>query len=418
MIGMRLLEKVSTVMENRGIKFPVNHALLKQSESGLTWLLVIFDFARIDNLSAISDGSLIRHLNYELSPYRLILAENKTELVYAILLDELPAVPEKIELSFREDDVFQIGRDILGHEVAVKWSDLGHVIVAGMTGSGKSVFMRSITNQAIQDGFQLALIDLEDMTFGELAQCKNLVTPIGGVDTAERVLDVVLGMIEERKTLFSTVPGVKDIYDWNQGGSEKLPLVLLAIDEFNATIQTFGGIKSDFASKATQVAWRGRKYGIIMVIAGQTFEKVIVGPVRDQMITKICFQVTNASTSRIILGEAGAEDLSIPGRAITNRWGLIQTYHVDSFDVHEFEFSPFNFGLDEMDINILDAALVNDGKLTYELLTEFGFTRTEANKFRERMRRAGIAEVDKSQNNSLVVKKTAEILQILQSQQS
>lgn len=401
-----IIKTIATIFQNRNIPFPIGDVTIQQSKSGLNWLLFNFNLSKLSKIDFLLEDDLIRHINLELNPYQLITVEDDIGIFYAICLDKKPTLSNVIFQENQIDNIFQVGRDLLGKEIVISWEDLGHIIVAGMTGSGKSVFLRSITEQSINDGFQLALIDLEDMTFGALKNNSNLVAPIGGIKTAEKVLNVVLDIIEERKEIFSSRKSIQDIYDWNNNlkdDDKPLPMILLAIDEFNATVQTFGGTKSNFANKATQIAWRGRKYGIIMVIAGQTFEKVIVGPVRDQMITKVCFQVSNAAISRIILGESGAEKINVPGRAITNRWGLIQTYYHENFDNQIIEDSVER-KFSDFEIELLNTALEeNNGKLTYSFIQNFGFSRTEAKEIRENLMRRGIAKIDKNQNNALVI---------------
>ena len=419
MLGREVFSKVENVFSARGLEFPVSQIYLKQSAMGIVWLLIIFDFTKVQKVHHLTDPDLIHHINLELRKFRLIPVANSRTMLYAIPLDPKPVLPEIIERDEQVDEVFQIGRDFLNREIAVSWENLGHVIVAGMTGSGKSVFMRSLTNQAIHDGFQLALIDLEDRTFSQLVSNPQLLSPIGGLETAETVLDNVLFEINRRRQLFNYGSSVEDVNDWNKKYPTKhLPPILLAIDEFNATVLTFGGIRSEFASKATQIAWRGRKYGVTMVIAGQTFEKAIVGPVRDQMITKICFRVANSNISRVILERSGAEKIDVPGRAMTNRWGTIQTYYADSFDQDESEFRIDSM-LSQDEVDLIKSVMENnDGKLTYEYLIGLNFSRSEAKSIRDHLTQLGLAEVDKNQNNSLVLVIPPELSDSLQSQHS
>lgn len=416
-----IFRSVAKIFEARGLEFPVNNLFLKTSPTGVHWLLIMFDWQKVSRIQQLSDPDLIHHLNLELKKFRLFPVSDGSGqyFSYAIALDPRPELPKIITSSEQLDDKFQIGLDIMGREISTTWKDLGHVIVAGMTGSGKSVFMRSITNQAIHDGFKLALIDLEDRTFSSLITHPQLMAPIGGLSNAEQVLDSVIAEIERRKKLFVYGSSIEDVYDWNRKyPAKKLPLILLAIDEYNATVQTFGGIRSDFATKSTLVAWRGRKYGVVMVIAGQTFEKAIVGAVRDQMVTKICFRVANSVVSRVILEKNGAEKLDTPGRAITNKWGLIQTYYVESFDQAETEFKIEQI-LTDMEIELVKSVLkYNDGKLTYEYITSLGWSRSDAKTLRDRLVELSLAETDKNQNNSLVLNIPKEIEENLRGRKS
>jgi DNA segregation ATPase FtsK/SpoIIIE-like protein len=69
------------------------------------------------------------------------------------------------------------------------------------------------------------------------------------------------------------------------------------------------------------------KFGIQVVIAGQDFTKEIVGPVREQMRTRLCFRVATPDISTVVIGRRGAENIRVPGRAMMPM-GNVQTYLV------------------------------------------------------------------------------------------
>ena len=71
-----------------------------------------------------------------------------------------------------------------------------------------------------------------------------------------------------------------------------------------------------------------RKFGINLIFSGQSISADLVGPMRDQITTRLCFRVARKEISRIVVGRSGAELIQQPGRALTER-GALQAYYFD-----------------------------------------------------------------------------------------
>ena len=99
----------------------------------------------------------------------------------------------------------------------------------------------------------------------------------------------------------------------------------MILDEFNATALALGGANGDFCGDVATLAWRGRKFGISLVVAAQDFAMAIIGRMRDQ-VTPILFRVNNENLAHKVRLPDAVNLPDQPGLAVTREWGKIQTY--------------------------------------------------------------------------------------------
>jgi hypothetical protein len=254
-------------------------------------------------------------------------------LRYAFVLRyERKRLPEAVDFPGCERGRVTLGVDADGEEVGTSWERLGHLLVAGITGAGKSNLLRLLAHQAIGDGAKLLLSDIDGRTFPMLADHPALMEPIATTpEEAHQVVARGLAECDRRSVLYGTVGGFPDkLEDYNaqavREDAEPLPRVLVLLDEFNATALAQGGANGDFAGDVAALAWRGRKFGVNVVVAAQDFAMSIVGRMRDQ-VTPILFETRNEDLARKVgLSDAATLPSGRPGLAVTRRWGTFQTY--------------------------------------------------------------------------------------------
>jgi hypothetical protein len=205
-------------------------------------------------------------------------------------------------------------------------------MVVGKTGTGKSVFLRLLAYQALADGSQLLLSDLDSTTFPMLQGHPSLLAPITAtVEDAGSLVSLALAECDYRASLFATAPNYpENLKQYNAiCQAEPLPEIVVIFDEFNATVASQGGARGKLAQAVASLGWRGRKFGVRLVFAAQAFDKQIVGAVRDQVGDVIAFRVDTQQTARNC-GVAGAHSLpGIPGRAMSREQGVFQSYLLD-----------------------------------------------------------------------------------------
>lgn len=304
--------------------------VLTKTNAGDVWLFAELDDQRVPKFEPYEQSA--HHLSSSLRGMPVLLS-NHTGLRLAFLLTPVRRLPKVANLPAEiMPGRVMLGQTFSGKIAGGKWGAVGHMIVVGQTGAGKSVTVRSIVYQAIKQDFGLILGDLDGATFPMLAQHPALICPLAQNERDFiNVLRTAMGEIENRTRLYQGAANFPEtIEEYNQESAEPLKRVLVVLDEFNSAVSNTGGANGELAKLAAQVAWRGRKFGVTLVFAAQDFSKEIIGRVRDQVGAVIAHRVRSEEVARN-LGLAAAVRISekTPGRAITDRWGQIQSYYLD-----------------------------------------------------------------------------------------
>jgi len=310
---------------------------------------------------------------------------NSTGFRIAVILTPAKRLPKQINLPAN----LMSGRALIGlrpdgQAAGGKWGDLKHIIVVGYTGSGKSVTTRSLVYQAIRQEFSLILADLDGTTFPMLAENPALLSPLAGTtDEFIEALRVALGELEHRASLYKRATNFpENIEEYNlwalSNGQEPLKRVMVALDEFNSAITKTGGPDGKLGKLAVELASRGRKFGITLLLSAQDFSKEVIGAVRDEVGVIIAHKVNSENVARNV-GVAAAAQISerTPGRAITNRWGQIQAFYLDKS--HLMNGVPNASILTPKEKELAERALAETGgKISREVLMGWGLGQGEA----------------------------------------
>jgi hypothetical protein len=348
---------------------------------------------------------------------------NSTGLRYCIPLTPPKKMPKMLEFSDSERGICQMGVNLKGEAIAPMWADFVHLLVAGQTGSGKSNFLRLLAYQAASDGVGLLLADLDGTTFAPLAQHPSMMMPIAENpnDTAE-VVACAAQECHRRAALYKQAPDYpENIKDYNKiisiRGGKPLPHLLVILDEFSTVITSLGGARGDFGETVSELSWRGRKFGIHVVVAAQSFGKDIFGMIRDQM-SAICFHVESAQLARNV-GCEGAEDINVPGRCISSRWGLMQTYYLekdllialgqgDAEATIDTDSAPIIYDeLTDDEAELMRDALANGGMVTRSYLESRGYSTNDAKRLHETWSDRGWIELDPMNNRGYRITRKA-----------
>ena len=211
---------------------------------------------------------------------------------------------------------FGLGKDIAGKPLVADLTKMPHLLIAGATGSGKSVCINTIIMSLIMrsrpDELRLILIDPKRV---ELAGYNDLPHLIGQVvtdpDTALETMYWAVKEMERRYELLQEAR-VRDIIGYNEKSGEgeeleKLPYLVIIVDEFADLIMTSG---KDIELPITRLAQMARAVGIHLILATQRPSiKVITGIIKANFPARIAFQVSSRVDSRVILDMIGAERL-------------------------------------------------------------------------------------------------------------
>ena len=235
---------------------------------------------------------------------------------------ELPNISrENVYLSeiinnsdFKEKKVklpIALGKSISGKPLVGDLSSMPHLLIAGTTGSGKSVCINTIILSLLYrhtpEKCKFILIDPKMLELSTYEGIPHLLCPvITEAKKAASVLGWVVKEMENRYRLM-TKEGVRNIDGYNSKHKLPMPYIVVVVDEMSDLMLVAGKEIENYIQKLSQMA---RAAGIHIIMATQRPSvDVITGTIKANFPTRISFQVTSKIDSRTILGEQGAEQL-------------------------------------------------------------------------------------------------------------
>lgn len=260
-----------------------------------------------------------------------------------------PALPPMVDI-FENIDLREPGHIIMGvgeegELVQVPITQIFHHLVGGMSGWGKSIYLRSLLFQLMKEadtsGIKIGLADIENNTFPEFKGKQHIEWFASNAIEIEHMTAHMLKEVERRKALYESMRGgtPKDIDRYNalarREEKEPLPIIVLMYDEFSAfMLNRAQAQQKRILADIYQLALRARKYGIFLVLAGQSFKSDVVDTtVIGQFGFNICFRVRTVQHSMNIIGTPGAESLTQQGEALMRtkdgRIVRLQSLYVD-----------------------------------------------------------------------------------------
>ena len=204
-----------------------------------------------------------------------------------------------------------LGKNISGEPITGDLSSMPHLLIAGTTGSGKSVCINTIILSLLYkhspDKCKFILIDPKMLELSTYEGIPHLLCPvITEAKKAASVLGWVVKEMENRYRLM-TKEGVRNIDGYNKKHKISMPYIVVIVDEMSDLMLVAGKEIENYIQKLSQMA---RAAGIHIIMATQRPSvDVITGTIKANFPTRISFQVTSKIDSRTILGEQGAEQL-------------------------------------------------------------------------------------------------------------
>jgi len=216
--------------------------------------------------------------------------------------------------DFNKKDIrlpIALGKNISGVPVVGDLASMPHLLIAGTTGSGKSVCINTIILSLLYrhtpDKCKFILIDPKMLELSTYEGIPHLLCPvITEAKKAASVLGWVVKEMENRYRLM-TKEGVRNIDGYNAKHTLSMPYIVVVVDEMSDLMLVAGKEIENYIQKLSQMA---RAAGIHIIMATQRPSvDVITGTIKANFPTRISFQVTSKIDSRTILGEQGAEQL-------------------------------------------------------------------------------------------------------------
>ncbi len=235
---------------------------------------------------------------------------------------ELPNnVRENVYLSeilnnsdFKKRDIklpIALGKSISGKPIVGDLSSMPHLLIAGTTGSGKSVCINTIILSLLYrhtpEKCKFILIDPKMLELSTYEGIPHLLCPV--ITEAKKAASVLGWVVKEMESRYRlmTKEGVRNIDSYNTKHKLPMPYIVVVVDEMSDLMLVAGKEIENYIQKLSQMA---RAAGIHIIMATQRPSvDVITGTIKANFPTRISFQVTSKIDSRTILGEQGAEQL-------------------------------------------------------------------------------------------------------------
>ncbi len=204
-----------------------------------------------------------------------------------------------------------LGKSISGIPIVGDLSSMPHLLIAGTTGSGKSVCINTIILSLLYrhtpDKCKFILIDPKMLELSTYEGIPHLLCPV--ITEAKKAASVLGWVVKEMESRYRlmTKEGVRNIDSYNAKHKLPMPYIVVVVDEMSDLMLVAGKEIENYIQKLSQMA---RAAGIHIIMATQRPSvDVITGTIKANFPTRISFQVTSKIDSRTILGEQGAEQL-------------------------------------------------------------------------------------------------------------
>ena len=218
------------------------------------------------------------------------------------------------ETNFKNKDIklpIALGKDISGLPITGDLSSMPHLLIAGTTGSGKSICINTIILSLLYkhtpEKCKFILIDPKMLELSTYEGIPHLLCPV--ITEAKKAASVLGWVVKEMESRYKlmTKEGVRNIDGYNNKHKLPMPYIVVIVDEMSDLMLVAGKEIENYIQKLSQMA---RAAGIHIIMATQRPSvDVITGTIKANFPTRISFQVTSKIDSRTILGEQGAEQL-------------------------------------------------------------------------------------------------------------
>ena len=222
--------------------------------------------------------------------------------------------------------------------IYLDFTQVPHVLIAGATGWGKSIFLKNLIIQLINN-FSSIELELFDFKSGvELSDFKNLKQTKSFIvrpSQAEEEINRIYEEIEDRFSLITTTNS-KDWVSFNKKNHEKMIPKFVIIEEFTVLLAH----SSDISVTLTKSLAIARAVGVFFIFTSQRFDGKIIDPrIKANIDNRVCFHTADGVNSKVILDTTGAEKLKLKGRCLISTGGEIvegQSIYATENDVNKY----------------------------------------------------------------------------------
>ncbi|HUW72016.1 MAG TPA: DNA translocase FtsK [Candidatus Humimicrobiaceae bacterium] len=266
-----------------------------------------------------------------------------------------------------------LGRDVSGNPVYADLGRMPHLLVAGSTGTGKTIFLNSLILSLLYrnspETLRFILIDPKRVEFSIYKELPHLLSPV--IFDAQKTVNALKWLISEMERRFDVLSGngSRDITSYNEKvskeGEPSVPFIVLIIDELADLMAARG---REVEAGIVRLAQMSRAVGIHLVVATQRPSvEVITGLIKANITSRITFQVASQIDSRTVLDMAGAEKLLGAGDLLFISAEIAKPKRIQGAYVSEREVKKVVNWLETKIVTSLDSSCPS---LTEEILEE------------------------------------------------
>jgi S-DNA-T family DNA segregation ATPase FtsK/SpoIIIE len=226
----------------------------------------------------------------------------------------LRRILEEVDLRAASKLTFALGRDVAGHARATDLAKMPHLLIAGATGSGKSVMVNALISSllcnATPDEVRMVLVDLKRVELSAYNGLPHLMVPV--ITEPERAKAALKWAVTEMENRYRRFAGAnaRNLAGFNEGRADpvdRLPYIVIIIDELADLMMREG---KNIEEPIVRLAQKARATGIHLVLATQRPSvNVVTGLIKANFPSRIAFAMASQIDSRTILDMPGAEDL-------------------------------------------------------------------------------------------------------------
>ena len=252
------------------------------------------------------------NLRFEPVPGEALLGlEVPTPSPSKVTMREVMESPDFLKFAAKGGLPIALGADAGGDSVAMDLAALPHLMIAGATGSGKSVCINSVVASMLltkpPDQLRLLMVDPKQVELTPFNGIPHLVAPV--ITDVDDVSPMLRGMIREMTRRYKMMAdiGSRNISGYNAKSPEPMPYLVLIVDEL-ADLMLVGGFEIE--QSLVRLAQLGRAAGIHLVLATQRPSvKVVTGLLKANIPARVAFAVASQVDARVVLDTVGAEKL-------------------------------------------------------------------------------------------------------------
>jgi len=305
-------EKFSSLL--RSYKIGIEDVFLSSTENFDIYSIKLSPGSRISKIEKILPEIGLHLQSLSIPRGRMVIEEGFYEIMVQTNKPNNISIDYK-KILFNNSNLFCpiiLGKDDFGNDFIQDLNQMPNLLVAGATGSGKSVFLHSIILSVAANDANLYLIDPKGVEFDSY---KDLDCVVKFTSTLEGGKQILKDLYQKMETIFALLQkkGARNIVEYNSLVKEKIKPSILIIDEWADLVSLDRNLQNELCL----VAQKGRAAGISIILATQRpSSSVISGLIKANFPARVSMRVASQVDSRIILDAVGAEKLAKVGSGI------------------------------------------------------------------------------------------------------